>query len=584
MDHRTRITLGAAGGIFYSACAFAAIIHLTPNDNWFSVLSSSSLAPGDEVILAGGVYTDSRRMSMGHRGTAEAPIIIRAADGATPIITRPNARQNVINIEGAQYLTLQGLEVTGGSAGIRIKAKNGYDAKFITLNGNHIHHLGAGAVTANNNGNRYEGLRFVRNEINDTSAEGEGFYLGCNNNACQFFDGVVEQNYIHDLNGPGVSQGDGIEIKDGSYNNIVRDNVIHDTHYPGIIVYGPAGNGGRNTIERNVIWNSGDHAIQAAADAVIRNNVIFSSAGDGIHSQNHQSAIPGNLTIQNNTIRTSGSGIRVNDPAGGVLSGPIEITNNAIYPAGGNHALRLTNKPGFTIAGNVGTGPTIMPAGQPAGAWSATGNLNGDFVNFIGFDAFPKPGSALHGTADGAFTVTDDFNRTARNGTLDVGAYVYDAAGNPGWQVTTGLKEFPSLLGDMDGDGDVDFDDIGAFVLGIHDSVAYENQYGLPPATSGDLDGDGDFDFDDIPGFVNLLGGGTSHAAAVPEPSGLALTWMTAMAAALTATRHRRAVGERPRAPWLVGPAVDLQRQRSLPGKPIMAQGSPGKPTRHVSE
>ena len=40
-----------------------------------------------------------------------------------------------------------------------------------------------------------------------------------------------------DLNGATITQGDGIEIKKGSYANIVRDNVIHDVNYPGITMY-----------------------------------------------------------------------------------------------------------------------------------------------------------------------------------------------------------------------------------------------------------------------------------------------------------------------------------------------------------
>lgn len=85
-------------------------------------------------------------------------------------------------------------------------------------------------------------------------------------------------------------------------------------------------------------------------------------------------------------------------------------------------------------------------------------------------------------------------------------------------------------LGDMDCDGDVDFDDIDDFVLGLNDAAAYEAAYGLPPTAKGDIDDDGDLDFDDIQGFVNLLGvnvGGDVRA--VPEPASYALI-LTAVA------------------------------------------------------
>ena len=85
-------------------------------------------------------------------------------------------------------------------------------------------------------------------------------------------------------------------------------------------------------------------------------------------------------------------------------------------------------------------------------------------------------------------------------------------------KTTPGTHQFTAaLLGDMDCDGDVDFDDIDDFVLGLNDAADYESQYGVPPSVKGDVDGDNDLDFDDITGFVDLLSGGGSQS--VPEPS-----------------------------------------------------------------
>ncbi len=73
------------------------------------------------------------------------------------------------------------------------------------------------------------------------------------------------------------------------------------------------------------------------------------------------------------------------------------------------------------------------------------------------------------------------------------------------------------VLGDMDCDGDVDFDDIDAMVLALRRPDEYESTYGVPPELKGDIDGDGDLDFDDVdPGFIDILRGGL-HS--VPEPS-----------------------------------------------------------------
>ncbi|WP_153559289.1 right-handed parallel beta-helix repeat-containing protein [Roseimaritima sediminicola] len=231
--------------------AGAETIRLSPDQDWFAVLSGDQLKPGDEVVLAPGTYTDARKLVLSHRGTAEHPIVIcgpsksdaSTADASAAVFRRPDAKQNTIHLHGCQYLELRDLEITGGAAGIRIGSTAASPAKHLTLERLHIHHVGGVAVTAN---------------------------------------------------------------------------------YPGILVYGTDGRK-PNLIEHNVIWNSGDHGIQAASEAIIRHNVIRNASGADIYSNHHQSARVGNLSITDNTLLSKVS-IRI---AGGEpFSGPIEISGN----------------------------------------------------------------------------------------------------------------------------------------------------------------------------------------------------------------------------------------------------------------
>ncbi len=80
------------------------------------------------------------------------------------------------------------------------------------------------------------------------------------------------------------------------------------------------------------------------------------------------------------------------------------------------------------------------------------------------------------------------------------------------------------LPGDMDSDGDVDFDDIGPFVLGLSDPDGYQSSFGVPAVSRGDIDEDGDQDFDDIAGFVDILIPGNNQQ--IPEPATLLLAVM----------------------------------------------------------
>ena len=405
------------GMVFFFGLALltgAETIRLSPSDDWFGTLSGEGLNPGDEVVLARGVYSDRRLFEMKHVGTGEKPIVIRGEGIRGTVFKRPDARQNSINLVGARHLVLKNIEITGGAAGIRIRKSAHRMAGFITLEGLHIHHIGGVAVTANNPGNQYEGLVFRRNHIHHTGGHAEGFYLGCNNDKNgktpgYVFNSIVENNYIHDLKGPGVSQGDGIEIKDGSYGNIIRDNVIHDTNYPGIIVYGADGKES-NLIERNVIWNSGDHGIQAAADAVIRNNIILHSAGDGIHSRQHQSAASENLDIRHNTVVSKRRALRI-----------------------------VSQRPDtLTIGNNVFHGAAEFPSrGGKAG-----GNIVKKPTSSLAIDGlFPKSADPEVGAGEAAYSVDVDFNGSKRTGkSVDAGAYRFDARGNPGWKVAKTFK------------------------------------------------------------------------------------------------------------------------------------------------
>lgn len=423
----------ARAGVLLSLTLFganASAIDITPSGDLRAAIAA--LKPGDELVLGGGTYTFSSRFGVTIVGTQQQPITIRAKTGEKPRIHMNTNAQNIIEVQGSRYVTFRGIEFTGGSHGIRLM-----DSDFVTIEECEVHETGDVAISANSGGT-YEGLRILRNHIYDTRGTGEGMYLGCNNNACRIANSLIEGNYIHDTNGPDVEQGDGIEIKEGSYGNIVRDNVIHDTNYPGIIVYSTVGNGAQNIIEGNVIWNSGDNAIQAAADVIIRNNIILGV----VAFQPHQAGNPGNIELVHNTIINESSGVDVRN-----VVGPVLIANNAIYSQNSRAIQLISGSLNLvTVAGNVGQGGL---SGASSGFTEGKG-IGADFVNghygVPPIDLFPKSGSALIGAASAAHAAALDFNGTSRTGTNDVGAYRYSASGNPGWTITAGFKTSGNVI------------------------------------------------------------------------------------------------------------------------------------------
>jgi len=157
-----------------------------------------------------------------------------------------------------------------------------------------------------------------------------------------------------------------------------------------------------------------------------------------------------------------------------------------------------------------------------------------------------------------------------------------DAFGNfssswVGTAPTPGASQF-FVLGDLNHDADVDFDDIADFVLGINDPVAYKALHGFGPVVTGDTNQDGDFDFDDIPGFVALLGG-QNAAAASAEP-------VARTDGSSDQVQEPVDVGIGSQAAWAASARRDQLRQTDeAPDRPEdPASGQPATHARHIAE
>jgi hypothetical protein len=208
-----------------SSGARAATVEIAPGADVRAAIAA--LRAGDELILRNGTYGFNSRFAVTAVGTAAQPITIAGKAGEVATIEMTTGSQNVMEVDGSQHLVLRNLRITGGSHGVRLM-----NSDFVTLENNEIYETGDVAVSANSGGT-YEGLIIRRNHIHHTNGTGEGMYLGCNSKACRVANSVIEWNYVHHTNRSTVEQGDGIELKEGSYGNIIRHNVVHDTKYLG---------------------------------------------------------------------------------------------------------------------------------------------------------------------------------------------------------------------------------------------------------------------------------------------------------------------------------------------------------------
>ncbi|MEP6483616.1 MAG: right-handed parallel beta-helix repeat-containing protein [Rudaea sp.] len=413
---------------FACVAAHSTTIEIGPGSDFRSAMQN--LHAGDTLLLDSGTYTLTSQFQLTLVGNAAAPIVIMAKPGQHLTIHFAGTSQNIVDIVDSQFLTIEGIEFTGGSRGLRF-----IGGSDITVRNCSVHDVGANAISANDHDQDYARFNFVHNEVYNTGVTGEAFYLGCNGDACRIHDSLVANNYIHDLQGASSDyQGDGIEIKKGSYANIVRDNVIHDTHYPGITMYDVNGHGAPNLVEGNIVWHTGDNGIQITADAIVRNNVVLSAAADAFASLPIDGGSAANLTIVNNTFfAANGQGIRLNG-----VTGAVTVANNAIYAPTAN-AIRATGTLGGIISvANAGIGSLT---GVSTG-FTNTGNVVNDFVSANLGGAPPQnliPKSALLvGAASATYLPIDDFDGFPRSRHADVGAY--RAGGTPGWPLAATFK------------------------------------------------------------------------------------------------------------------------------------------------
>lgn len=370
------------------------------------VKAIETLLPGDRLEIASGAYSVNRMWDIGISGTADAPIWIVAATDAKVVITRPDNQQNVLNVGQAapvRFLCFCGLEFTGGSHGVRLGK-----CSDVWLDQCHIHHTGQVCLSANSADTQR--LFITRNHIHHGDGHAEGMYLGGNDATYIMSESVIAMNHVHDCRG---DQGDGIEVKQGSWGNLIAENHVHDTNYPCITVYGTGGKP-VNIIERNLCYRSGDHLMQVQGEAIVRNNVLIASAGSAFASTDHQGKTL-NLQVIHNTILNQGhafSGGSWNSRDGMVLA------NNILYSRSANAIHFANGGAGVTIAGNV-----VVGNGPKEGCVKGRGLE--DFVN-VTWDggqtqAIPTVDAPFE-HASKMFLIETDFTGKSRAGTLTSGA------------------------------------------------------------------------------------------------------------------------------------------------------------------
>ncbi|WP_146533823.1 right-handed parallel beta-helix repeat-containing protein [Rubripirellula reticaptiva] len=464
---------------------------LTPAENGAALKSVlSNLSAGEHIKIHAGEYFVDSFFTIEAAGTAQNPVTIAGAPGEVVVITRSDVKQNVVNIFPSQYLIIEGLELIGGSTGIKLQ-----EVDHFMLHDVEISQTDGNGIAANSKNTSY--LYFIDNEIHDTGGNGEGLYLGAHDGSHITHHSYVIGNYIYNLNARDVGQGDGIEIKDGSYANTIKHNFVQNTNYPGIVVYrtGRAIED-RNVIEENVVINSNDTAIQATADALIQNNLIVTNR-TGFLSKPF-ATVPQNLSIVNNTIVAGTDGIRTFgwDDAEAVNN---IFANNAVYSAAGRP---IPNGLGNAIS----TGNAVIT--DLAEAFSDVR------LDEPRWDATPLANTELIGRSDPQYAPTHDLFGNARVTGNDIGAI--DFAGIGG-ELPEPEVPVDGVYGRFDFGTETSPVESGYTKITALDRYDYVNEYGWLNGSVGSRDR---VNADDLDRDFNYVSSG-SMTFAVEVPNGI---------------------------------------------------------------
>jgi len=389
------------------------IIHAYSEENVHQIMNN--LNAGEKLIIHEGTYSESSWYQLQVQGTALAPVFIEGAPGEEVIITRPDANQNNINIQNSEFLSIRNIKFRGGDTGIKI-----YNVNNLVIEDCEVYKTNGVGIAANSADTHH--LYMMRNHIHHTGGHGEGYYLGCNNADCILRDSVVYNNLIYDTTLYNVNsnqQGDGIEVKHGSYGNLVKDNTIFNVNYPGIIVYGTNGQA-QNIVEGNIIVGSGDNCIQAQGEAIVRNNVLTDCAGNGIKSQDHQGTSV-NLQVLSNTV--VGESVRFNNFGN---RQNMVFANNVVYNPGGT---------AVTSDGQIATGGTVQGnvvlGSAPAIGGFIQGNALTDFEDSTAMNYYPANEEFAGKTQVAGYNIDTDLLGNNRGTTIYAGAFENLGAGFP---------------------------------------------------------------------------------------------------------------------------------------------------------
>lgn len=213
---------------------------------WKSLqFAADNVGPGDYVIVKPGLYDGAYITA---DGKPDARIVFHAQPGVEVNDPDPVIHQDGINLEGADYVTVEGFYVHDmPRSGIRSVLNTGAE-----IRGNTVDHNGFWGILTG-----WSEKILVENNVATNSIKEHGIYISNSSD-----DGIIRNNLVFgnrcsgiQFNADGGLPGDGVHSR-----NIVEGNLLYDN-----------GSGGGGTIN-----------LDGFQDGVVRNNLLYGNHNTGI--------------------------------------------------------------------------------------------------------------------------------------------------------------------------------------------------------------------------------------------------------------------------------------------------------------
>jgi hypothetical protein len=244
--------------------------------------------PGDCLILADGAYDP---LTITAKGTAAAPIVLRAANRGKVIVSAGN-----IAMMGAAYVVVEGFSFQGMSSAVATSSDHCRISRC---------RFQLGVARANGTS---DFTRIDHNEFGPKNT-GDGHYVHATESST---NSRIDHNYLHDATGGGTSRDSvslgccGPEFDYHETGNVMEYNLLVNCSADAEIVSIKSSS---NTIRYNTIRrSSGTLTLRAGRKSAIYGNFLFGPGGGGIRMYEDDHKIYNNYVETGTALQGEGDG------------------------------------------------------------------------------------------------------------------------------------------------------------------------------------------------------------------------------------------------------------------------------------